>query len=68
MSSLTPIAAETVNPDPTATALRLATQAGNYARALKAGVPHDRREAESILKDARLLVETLQARELQGDS
>lgn len=44
---------------PNARAERLALQAGNYSRAVNAGVPHDPREVEDIVKDAQALLDAI---------
>lgn len=44
---------------PNARADRLALQAGNYARAVKAGIPHDPREVADILQEARGLLDAI---------
>lgn len=47
-----------------AAAAGLALQAGNYARAVAAGIPHDIGEARSILAGARRLVDILEGKTL----
>lgn len=44
---------------PNARAARLALQAGNYARSIRAGVKHDPREVESLVQEAQGLLDAI---------
>lgn len=51
----------------TSLANALAVQAGNYARAVKAGIPHDMGEARSMLRQAQNLVNVLEGKDISGE-